>query len=162
TLSHAPHRRPAGRGAAAALRTAGQARRRRAGAVRRMAPAGGGYSRGRRVGLVRQSADHLRRRRGDRLRQEDRRRPGPAAVVGYLVLDQVFGALAPAFGSDSGDGETVINYGVLGGIIIGIVTALLYQRCRRIKLPTYLGFFGGRRFVPIVTSVAAMLIAVVM
>ena len=85
-----------------------------------------------------------------------------AAVVGYLVLDQVFNALAPAFGSDSGDGETVINYGVLGGIIIGIVTALLYQRYRRIKLPTYLGFFGGRRFVPIVTSVAAMLIAVVM
>jgi PTS system N-acetylglucosamine-specific IIC component len=85
-----------------------------------------------------------------------------AAVVGYLVLDQVFSALAPAFGSDSGDGETVINYGVLGGIIIGIVTALLYQRYRRIKLPTYLGFFGGRRFVPIVTSVAAMLIAVVM
>jgi PTS system N-acetylglucosamine-specific IIC component len=50
---------------------------------------------------------------------------------------------------------------VLGGIVIGLVTALLYQRFYRIKLPAYLAFFGGRRFVPIVTAGAAVLIAVV-
>ncbi|HHX46499.1 MAG TPA: PTS transporter subunit EIIC, partial [Brevibacterium sp.] len=85
-----------------------------------------------------------------------------AAVVGYMVLTGVFTAMAPSFGSDNGEGENAINFGVLGGIVVGIITALLYQRYHRIKLPTYLGFFGGRRFVPIVTAVAAMVIAVVM
>jgi PTS system N-acetylglucosamine-specific IIC component len=47
---------------------------------------------------------------------------------------------------------------VLGGIVIGITAALLYQRYYRIKLPTWLAFFGGRRFVPIITSFAALLI----
>ncbi|GLZ03858.1 PTS sugar transporter subunit IIA [Actinomadura sp. NBRC 104412] len=50
---------------------------------------------------------------------------------------------------------------VLGGIVIGIVTALLYQRYYRIKLPTWLAFFGGRRFVPIITAFAAMIIGIV-
>ncbi|TNY35538.1 PTS transporter subunit EIIC [Thermomonospora catenispora] len=44
---------------------------------------------------------------------------------------------------------------VLGGIVIGITAALLYQRYYRIKLPTWLAFFGGRRFVPIITAFAA-------
>jgi len=52
--------------------------------------------------------------------------------------------------------QTPINYGVLGGIIIGVVAALLWQRYYRIKLPDWLAFFGGRRFVPIVTSGAAV------
>ena len=58
--------------------------------------------------------------------------------------------------------QTPINYGVLGGIIIGVVAALLWQRYYRIKLPDWLAFFGGRRFVPIVTSGAALIIALVM
>ena len=58
--------------------------------------------------------------------------------------------------------QTPINYGVLGGIIIGLTAALLWQRFYRIKLPDWLAFFGGRRFVPIVTSVAAVGIAIVM
>jgi N-acetylglucosamine PTS system EIICBA or EIICB component len=49
----------------------------------------------------------------------------------------------------------------LGGILIGIVTALLYQRFYRIKLPTYLAFFGGRRFVPIITAFVSLLLGVV-
>lgn len=57
--------------------------------------------------------------------------------------------------------QEVINYGVLGGIVIGLVAALLYQKYYRIKLPPYLAFFGGRRFVPIVTAGAAILIGVV-
>ena len=55
-----------------------------------------------------------------------------------------------------------INYGVLGGIVMGITAALLWQKYYRIKLPDWLAFFGGRRFVPIVTSVAAVVIALVM
>jgi PTS system N-acetylglucosamine-specific IIC component len=62
----------------------------------------------------------------------------------------------------AGEGETqeVINYGVLGGIVMGLVAALLFQKYYRIKLPAYLAFFGGRRFVPIVTAGAAILVAV--
>ncbi|MDT0332128.1 PTS transporter subunit EIIC [Nocardiopsis lambiniae] len=49
---------------------------------------------------------------------------------------------------------------VLGGIVMGLVAALLWQRYHRIKLPTWLGFFGGRRFVPMVTAVAGLFIGV--
>ena len=58
--------------------------------------------------------------------------------------------------------QTPINYGVLGGIIIGITAALLWRRFYRVKLPDWLAFFGGRRFVPIVTSVVAIVIALVL
>src|SRR5690606_7600296 len=90
-----------------------------------------------------------------------------AAVIGYLVLTNVLGALAPmsapwggTFGAGD-EGAVTINYGVLGGIVIGIIAAVLFQRYYRIKLPTYLAFFGGRRFVPIITAVTAILVAVV-
>ncbi|VEI15643.1 EIICBA-Glc [Actinomyces viscosus] len=58
--------------------------------------------------------------------------------------------------------QTSINYGVLGGIVIGVAAALLWQRYYRVKLPDWLAFFGGRRFVPIITSGAALVIALVM
>ena len=91
-----------------------------------------------------------------------------AALIGYLVFTGagtskttqggVLGALAPYFAKDTG----VINYGVLGGIVIGIIAAKKYERHRRKKLPTYLAFFGGRRFVPIVTAAASIVAGVVM
>jgi PTS system N-acetylglucosamine-specific IIC component len=52
--------------------------------------------------------------------------------------------------------------GVLGGILVGIIAALLWQRYYRIKLPAWLAFFGGRRFVPIVTAVACLFLGVAM
>src|SRR5690606_40488516 len=72
-------------------------------------------------------------------------------------------SLSPYVLGKAAEGETqeLINYGVLGGIVIGLTAALLYQRYYRIKLPPYLAFFGGRRFVPIVTAGASVLIAVV-
>jgi PTS system N-acetylglucosamine-specific IIC component len=61
------------------------------------------------------------------------------------------------------DGEQAeINFGVLGGIVIGLLAAFLWQRYYRIKLPVYLAFFGGRRFVPIVTAGAAIVVGVLM
>jgi PTS system N-acetylglucosamine-specific IIC component len=51
---------------------------------------------------------------------------------------------------------------VLGGIAIGLIAAVLWQRYHRIKLPTWLGFFGGRRFVPIVTALAGLGMGVVL
>lgn len=85
-----------------------------------------------------------------------------AALIGYLVFKGVTTALSPyILGLPSeGKPQELINYGVLGGIVMGLVAALLYQKYYRIKLPPYLAFFGGRRFVPIVTAGAAILIAV--
>ncbi|WP_131738272.1 PTS transporter subunit EIIC [Actinomadura roseirufa] len=100
-----------------------------------------------------------------------------AAVVGYLVFDQVskvmFSHTDELKGSvlitkmADGAPKEVIDFGaknptdVLGGILIGVTAALLYQRFYRIKLPSYLAFFGGRRFVPIVTAVVALVLGVV-
>jgi PTS system N-acetylglucosamine-specific IIC component len=86
-----------------------------------------------------------------------------AALIGYLVFKGVSTGLSPYVLGAAAEGETqeLINYGVLGGIVIGLVAALLYQKYYRIKLPAYLAFFGGRRFVPIVTAGMAIVIAVI-
>ncbi|ABO48880.1 PTS system D-glucosamine-specific IIB component, Glc family / PTS system D-glucosamine-specific IIC component, Glc family / PTS system D-glucosamine-specific IIA component, Glc family [Desulforamulus reducens MI-1] len=73
-----------------------------------------------------------------------------AAVVGQLILLAVLKAVDPS-----------INMGVFSGIIMGITAALLYKRFYQIKLPQYLGFFAGKRFVPIITAVAGVVIALI-
>ncbi|MDT0186509.1 PTS transporter subunit EIIC [Microbacterium sp. ARD31] len=87
-----------------------------------------------------------------------------AAVVGYLVFKGVGDAMSPVIlGAPEGDAEQqLINYGVLGGIVAGLVSAWLWQRYHRISLPPYLAFFGGRRFVPIITAFAMLVISVLM
>ncbi len=52
--------------------------------------------------------------------------------------------------------ENTFSMGVFGGIIAGAITAVLHNRYYNVKLPDYLGFFGGARFVPIVASFAAL------
>ena len=88
---------------------------------------------------------------------------GLAALIGYLVFKNVSNALSPYVLDPPlpGKEQELINYGVLGGIVMGLIAALLFQKYSRIKLPAYLAFFGGRRFVPIVTAGAAILVAVV-
>ncbi|MGP3932207.1 PTS transporter subunit EIIC [Nonomuraea sp. KM88] len=98
-----------------------------------------------------------------------------AAVVGYLVFDRVTKTLF--FDAGQGavhdkvtvllrDGTPALDLGaqnptgVLGGILIGITAALLWQRFHRLKPPSWLAFFGGRRSVPIITAVAALLLGV--
>ncbi len=85
-----------------------------------------------------------------------------AAVVGYLVFKGVGDAMSPFVLGEPAKGaeQELINYGVLGGIVSGLVAAWLWQKYHRIKLPPYLAFFGGRRFVPIITSFAMLAIAV--
>lgn len=84
-----------------------------------------------------------------------------SAVAGYLVVAEVFTAMSPIVlageTTPTGDQE-MINYSVFAGIIIGVVTAWLFDRYHTIQLPPYLGFFGGRRFVPIVVSLASLFI----
>jgi PTS system N-acetylglucosamine-specific IIC component len=86
-----------------------------------------------------------------------------AAVVGYLVLAGVFEAMSPVVleGETNAAGEQeMINFGVLGGIVTGLIAAVLWQRYYRLKLPDYLGFFGGRRSVPIITAVVMIFVGV--
>ncbi|WP_378952660.1 N-acetylglucosamine-specific PTS transporter subunit IIBC [Pelosinus sp. sgz500959] len=66
---------------------------------------------------------------------------GLAALIGYFVLTKV----AISF-------DKTINMGVLAGFFSGIVAGYLYNKYNDIRLPDFLGFFGGRRFVPIITS----------
>ncbi|WP_164085486.1 PTS transporter subunit EIIC, partial [Stenotrophomonas maltophilia] len=49
-----------------------------------------------------------------------------------------------------------IDMGVLSGIISGLVAGALYNRFKDVKLPEYLAFFGGRRFVPIASGISAV------
>ncbi|MGM8849871.1 N-acetylglucosamine-specific PTS transporter subunit IIBC [Salinicola halophyticus] len=78
---------------------------------------------------------------------DDNGAAGLAGVIGYLVLTAVLETLNPD-----------INMGVLAGIIIGSVAGILYNRYKSIKLPDYLAFFGGRRFIPIVTGLSAVVL----
>jgi len=53
-----------------------------------------------------------------------------------------------------------VNMGVFVGIIIGVLAGTLYNRFHDIKLPEFLGFFGGKRFVPIITALCAIVVGV--
>lgn len=75
---------------------------------------------------------------------------GLAGAVGYLVLTNAVVTI-----------NEDINMSVLAGIISGIVAGMLYNKYHNIKLPEWLGFFGGKRFVPIVTAAASIVLALI-
>lgn len=52
-----------------------------------------------------------------------------------------------------------MNFGVFGGIFTGLITAAIYNRYANIQLHPALGFFSGRRFVPIVTLFVMIAVA---
>ncbi|WP_405677940.1 PTS transporter subunit EIIC [Streptomyces sp. NBC_01511] len=92
-----------------------------------------------------------------------------AAVTGYLVFQKVLATFTdgnlPQVASVV-DGKIVmsdapVNAGVLGGVVMGVVVALLYQKFYRTKLPDWAGFFGGRRLVPILSAFAGLLMGIV-
>jgi PTS system N-acetylglucosamine-specific IIC component len=58
------------------------------------------------------------------------------------------------------DMEANLSMGVFLGIIIGVLAGLLYNRYHTVKPPEFLGFFGGKRFVPIVTALVAIVVGV--
>lgn len=84
---------------------------------------------------------------------KDKRDNGAAALAGFVCYAVLVAALK------SIDAE--INMGIFAGIVSGLTTSILYNRFYTIKVPEVLGFFGGRRFVPIVSSLAAIVLAVI-
>jgi PTS system glucose-specific IIC component len=81
-----------------------------------------------------------------------------AAVVGFAVMVATMGVMAPLVGYEPRTimGIPSIETGVFGGILIGAIAAILFNRFYRVQLPPYLGFFAGKRSVPILTAVAAV------
>ena len=77
-----------------------------------------------------------------------------AGVVGYLVMNATSSTLLSIFNPDG----SAIDTGVIGALVIGLVAVNLHNRYQNIQLPQVLGFFGGSRFVPIVTSLAAIFV----
>lgn len=64
--------------------------------------------------------------------------------------------------TDSVCGITSLQMGVFGGIIVGLGVAALHNRFHRIQLPQVLSFFGGSRFVPIISSIVYTLVGILM
>jgi len=68
-----------------------------------------------------------------------------AGAIGVLIAKAVYLSI-----------DKDVNMGVFVGIIMGVVAGTLYNRYHDIRLPEFLGFFGGKRFIPIITAVAAI------
>ncbi|MEP7087331.1 MAG: PTS transporter subunit EIIC, partial [Gemmatimonadota bacterium] len=87
-----------------------------------------------------------------------------AAVVGFAVMLATMGVMAPLLHYDPKlvMGIPSIETGVFGGILIGAVAAILFNRYYRLTLPAYLGFFAGKRSVPILTAFAAVFVGIVL
>jgi glucose PTS system EIICB or EIICBA component len=87
-----------------------------------------------------------------------------AAVVGYAVLLATMGVMATLFGYEPKTimGIQSIETGVFGGIVVGSIAGWLFNKYFRIQLPPYLGFFAGKRFVPIATALACIAAGVVL
>ena len=105
-----------------------------------------------------------------------------AATVGFAVFIAALGAAAQTFfgylppqevaaqGLDPNQvnalknvmGIPTLDTGVFGGLLIGCIAAYLFNRFFRIQLPQYLGFFAGKRFVPIITGLVAIAVAIAM
>jgi PTS system N-acetylglucosamine-specific IIC component len=98
-----------------------------------------------------------------------------AGVVGFLVYYNVLRQfpkdctggtnVVPGIGCQAADNSvsafTYQNPGVFGGIVLGLLTAFFWARYHRTKLVDWLGFFNGRRLVPIIMSFVAIAVAAV-
>lgn len=95
---------------------------------------------------------------------------GLAAIVGFLIMNVTMGIVAgvtpahigkdPAFASVLG--IPTLQTGVFGGIIVGLVAYALYEKYYTIELPPFLGFFAGKRFVPIITAATSIILGLIM
>lgn len=94
-----------------------------------------------------------------------------SGAIAYLVMNTAISALIHAAGgvaampentTTSALGITTLQMGVFGGIIVGLGVAALHNRFYRIQLPQVLSFFGGTRFVPIISTGVYLAVGVVM
>ena len=83
-----------------------------------------------------------------------------AGTTGYVVFLAAMGVCAKLQGIEVKPimGIPSIETGVFGGIIVGMIAAWCFNRFYKIQLPSYLGFFAGKRSVPIITSFAVIFV----
>ena len=104
------------------------------------------------------------------LARSDKGTAGLSAALALLVMNSTINAMLNITGTLAKDnlagvgqgmalGIQTLETGVFGGVAVGIMTYLLHARFNKIELPQFLGFFGGSRFVPIVTSFSAIFLA---
>lgn len=94
-----------------------------------------------------------------------------SSVVAFFIMHASIGALINANGgvenmlsgsTTSVVGITSLQMGVFGGIIVGLGVAALHNRFYKIELPQVLSFFGGTRFVPIISAVVYLIVGILM
>jgi PTS system glucose-specific IIC component len=87
-----------------------------------------------------------------------------ASTVGFAVFLATMGVCAKLRGIETATnmGIPTIETGVFGGIIVGLIAASVFSRFYKIQLPAYLGFFAGKRSVPIITAFAVIAAAVIL
>ncbi|WP_252236784.1 PTS transporter subunit EIIC [Clostridium sp. CH2] len=113
------------------------------------------------------------------LAKKDKGTAALASVFGFIVMNQVIstllalgvtqlGVLTPDSFGEYGTyittnlGIFTLNMSVFGGIITGIITAILHDRFHEIQLPQILGFFSGSRFVPIITAITMAIVGAIL
>ncbi|MZQ81720.1 PTS glucose transporter subunit IIA [Paenibacillus sp. 5J-6] len=77
---------------------------------------------------------------------------GLSAMLGYFMFTRL---IEHSLGSH-------FQLGVPGGILIGLLAAIIYHRCKEIKLPEYIQFFGGPRMVPLIMGMCTLIVSYVM
>lgn len=94
-----------------------------------------------------------------------------SGAIAYLIMNTAISTLIEARGgaaamaansTTSVLGITTLQMGVFGGIIVGLGVAALHNRFYKIRLPQVLSFFGGARFVPIISSVVYLAVGIIM
>ena len=101
-----------------------------------------------------------------------------SAVIAYFVMNTAINAMLTLNGRILDDGSIAkdvlegtitsvcgiqsLQMGVFGGIIVGLGVAALHNKFYRIQLPNALSFFGGTRFVPIISTIVYMFIGILM
>lgn len=93
-----------------------------------------------------------------------------SAVVAILIMNTTMGIVSDAAaGVAAGDmaygmvmGIPTLQTGVFGGLIAGIIAAVCYKKFYKTELPAFLGFFAGKRLVPIMTALLAFLVGLAM
>ncbi|SEG02338.1 PTS system D-glucose-specific IIA component, Glc family /PTS system D-glucose-specific IIB component, Glc family /PTS system D-glucose-specific IIC component, Glc family [Caloramator fervidus] len=95
---------------------------------------------------------------------------GLSAIVGFLIMNVtmgIVGGVTPAHVGKSPAyanvlGIPTLQTGVFGGIIVGLIAYALYEKYYTIELPPFLGFFAGKRFVPIITAATSIVLGLIM
>lgn len=92
-----------------------------------------------------------------------------AGAIAFFIMHASISAMIENFGAPNMDGATAtvcginsLQMGVFGGIIVGLGVAALHNKFYKIELPQVLSFFGGTRFVPIISAVVYLVVGIVM